>query len=34
MKQGWEAAVQGIPLAEYASRHPELQQAIAKYGKG
>ncbi|MGG4145322.1 ribulose-bisphosphate carboxylase large subunit family protein [Paenibacillus algorifonticola] len=34
MKQGWEAAVQGIPLAEYASRHSELQQAIAKYGKG
>jgi ribulose-bisphosphate carboxylase large chain len=34
MKQGWEAAVKGIPMAEYAKSHPELQRAIAKYGKG
>ncbi|MDQ1913648.1 ribulose-bisphosphate carboxylase large subunit family protein [Paenibacillus sp. GD4] len=32
MKQGWEAAVQGIPLAEYAAGHEELASAIRKYG--
>lgn len=34
MKQGWEAAVQGIPLHEYAVRHPELAGAMQKYGRG
>jgi ribulose-bisphosphate carboxylase large chain len=34
MKQGWEAAVQGIPMAEYAKSHPALQRAIEKYGRG
>ncbi|WP_116061733.1 ribulose-bisphosphate carboxylase large subunit family protein [Cohnella phaseoli] len=34
MKLGWEAAVQGIPLSEYALSHPILQRAIDKYGKG
>jgi ribulose-bisphosphate carboxylase large chain len=32
MRQGWEAAVQGVPLPAYAERHPELQRAILKYG--
>ncbi len=34
MKLGWEAAVKGIPLEEYARSHPSLQRAIDKYGKG
>ncbi|RTE11505.1 ribulose-bisphosphate carboxylase large subunit family protein [Paenibacillus whitsoniae] len=34
MKLGWEAAVQGIPLEQYAAKHPALQRAIEKYGKG
>ncbi|MFC5704018.1 ribulose-bisphosphate carboxylase large subunit family protein [Cohnella faecalis] len=34
MKLGWEAAVKGIPLEEYAELHPSLKQAIAKYGNG
>ncbi|WP_159881706.1 ribulose-bisphosphate carboxylase large subunit family protein [Paenibacillus puerhi] len=34
MQQGWEAAVQGIPLDVYAADHPELLRAIGKYGKG
>ena len=33
MRQGWEAAVQGIPLEEYAKRHPELLQALQKFSK-
>lgn len=33
MRQGWEAAVQGIELNEYAKSHPELQRAIEKFGK-
>jgi len=33
MKQGWEAAIQGITLEQYAESHPELKQAIAKYGR-
>jgi len=32
MRQAWEAAVQGIPLETYAQEHPELQQAITKFG--
>ncbi|WP_306220116.1 ribulose-bisphosphate carboxylase large subunit family protein [Cohnella sp. WQ 127256] len=34
MKLGWEAAVNGIPLEEYAKAHPSLKRAIEKYGKG
>lgn len=32
IRQAWEAAVTGVPLEEYAKEHPELQQAIAKFG--
>lgn len=32
MKQGWEAAMQGIPLEEYAEDHEELRTAIDYYG--
>jgi ribulose-bisphosphate carboxylase large chain len=30
--QGWEAAMQGKSLEEYAQTHPELQQALEHYG--
>lgn len=30
--QGWEAALAGIPLAEYAEQHPELKMALAAFG--
>jgi ribulose-bisphosphate carboxylase large chain len=33
MQQGWEAAIQGIPLATYAEQHPELQLAIDKFSR-
>jgi ribulose-bisphosphate carboxylase large chain len=33
LHQGWEAAVQGIPLAEYARSHHELAQALAAFGR-
>jgi len=33
IQQGWEAAIQGIPLATYAEQHVELQQAIDKFSK-
>jgi len=33
LKQAWEAAVQNIPFAEYANDHPELAQALQKYGQ-
>ena len=32
VKQAWEAAVAGIPLAVYARDHRELAQSIAKFG--
>jgi ribulose-bisphosphate carboxylase large chain len=32
MQQGWEAAVAGVSLAEYARGRPELQAAIDKFG--
>jgi ribulose-bisphosphate carboxylase large chain len=32
IRQAWEAAVQDVPLETYAQEHPELRQAIAKYG--
>jgi ribulose-bisphosphate carboxylase large chain len=33
MQQGWEAALAGIPLDTYAETHPELRQAIEKFGR-
>ncbi|MBC8164322.1 MAG: ribulose-bisphosphate carboxylase large subunit family protein [Bryobacteraceae bacterium] len=33
MRQAWEAAIAGIPAEEHAVEHPELQQALAKYGQ-
>ncbi|WNS79019.1 ribulose-bisphosphate carboxylase large subunit family protein [Domibacillus sp. DTU_2020_1001157_1_SI_ALB_TIR_016] len=33
MIQGWEAAVSGVSLNEYAETHLELKQAIEKFGK-
>lgn len=33
MKLGWEAAVQGIELAEYAKRHDVLKRAIEKFAR-
>lgn len=32
LKQGWKAAIEGIPLEEYAKDHEELQQAIEYFG--
>lgn len=32
LKQGWEAAIEGIPLEEYAEEHDELRKAIEFYG--
>ena len=34
VKQAWEAAVAGIPMADYAKSHPELAASIAKFGDG
>lgn len=31
VQQAWQAAVEGVPLNEYAVRHPELQAALAKF---
>ncbi len=31
LQQAWEAAMQGIPLAEHAARHPELAQALEAF---
>lgn len=31
LKQGWEAAMQGVPLAEYAEDHEELRVAMDHY---
>ena len=33
LRQAWEAAMADISLEEYAKDHPELRQAIEKYGK-
>lgn len=33
MRQGWEAAVKGIPLEQYAQEHSELAIAIHKFAK-
>ena len=32
LQQAWEAAALGIPLATYASTHPELQSALESFG--
>jgi ribulose-bisphosphate carboxylase large chain len=32
LQQAWEAAVKGIPLAEYAGSHEELRATLAKFG--
>jgi ribulose-bisphosphate carboxylase large chain len=32
LKQGWEAAMEGIPLEEYAEDHEELRRAIETFG--
>ena len=32
LKQGWEAAMAGIPLEEYAEEHEELRRGIEHYG--
>lgn len=34
VRQAWEAAVQGVPLATYAKEHPELAQSMAKFADG
>ncbi|CAG7635782.1 3-oxo-isoapionate-4-phosphate transcarboxylase/hydrolase [Paenibacillus solanacearum] len=33
MRQGWEAAVQGVALETYAQSHPELLRALHKFSK-
>lgn len=33
MQQGWEAALAGVPLDDFAASHPELRAAIDKFGK-
>jgi len=33
LQQAWEAAMKGIPLADYAATHRELRETIAKFGK-
>ncbi|GAB4523438.1 MAG: ribulose-bisphosphate carboxylase large subunit family protein [Anaerolineae bacterium] len=32
LQQAWEAALQHIPLTTYAQTHPELQQALQRFG--
>jgi ribulose-bisphosphate carboxylase large chain len=34
MREGWEAAAAGVPLATYAKSHPALRGAIEKFGGG
>jgi ribulose-bisphosphate carboxylase large chain len=34
VQQAWQAAVAGIPLADYAKDHPELAASIAKFADG
>jgi ribulose-bisphosphate carboxylase large chain len=33
MREGWEAAVAGVPLADYARQRPALAAAMAKFGE-
>ncbi|RWI99849.1 MAG: ribulose 1,5-bisphosphate carboxylase, partial [Mesorhizobium sp.] len=34
VQQAWQAAVDNIPLAEFALTHPELARSIEKLGDG
>jgi ribulose-bisphosphate carboxylase large chain len=34
VRQAWQAAVEDIPLADYAKSHPELRQSIETFGGG
>ncbi|TPN84999.1 ribulose 1,5-bisphosphate carboxylase [Mesorhizobium sp. CU2] len=34
VQQAWQAAVEGIPLADFARSHPELARSIEKFGDG
>lgn len=34
VQQAWQAAVDGIPLADFALTHPELARSIEKFGDG
>ncbi|PZV36501.1 3-oxo-isoapionate-4-phosphate decarboxylase OiaX [Mesorhizobium kowhaii] len=34
VQQAWQAAVDGIPLADFALNHPELARSIEKFGDG
>ncbi|WP_027059565.1 3-oxo-isoapionate-4-phosphate decarboxylase OiaX [Mesorhizobium loti] len=34
VQQAWQAAVEGIPLADYARSHAELARSIEKFGDG
>jgi len=31
MRQAWDAAVAGTPIAQHAAKHPELAQALAAW---
>jgi ribulose-bisphosphate carboxylase large chain len=31
LRQAWEAAVEGIPLVEYARKNPELEAALRQF---
>lgn len=33
LREGWEAARAGVPLADYAATHPALRAALAHFGK-
>ncbi|MGV3488165.1 MAG: RuBisCO large subunit C-terminal-like domain-containing protein, partial [Tuberibacillus sp.] len=33
MKQGWEAALAGVTLEDYATSHLELAQSVEKFGR-
>jgi ribulose-bisphosphate carboxylase large chain len=33
IRQGWEAAIAGVPLSEYARDHRALRQAIERFGE-
>ena len=34
VQQAWQAAVDRIPLADFALKHPELARSIEKFGDG
>ena len=33
LQQAWEAALLGVPLVDYASKHVELKETLAKFGR-